>query len=132
VFKNLYIKIQQNDVRFEKPLKESIRIADFMNFIGLHWCGSFFITDFFSTKKCSFCPLSHGFILDGCPFYIYAHIWNKSSISICWMHLIRSKESSNAKNNFGKGLFFVIRAQHVLSYHLVQVQWYVHTERDKN
>ena len=36
MFKNLDIKIQQNDVRFEKPLKESIRIADFMNFIVLH------------------------------------------------------------------------------------------------
>ena len=31
------------------------------------------------------------FILDGCSFH-YAHTWNKSSISICWRHLVTCKE----------------------------------------
>ena len=44
------------------------------------------------------------FIRDGCSFH-YANIWSKSGMSICWRHLVRSKESSNAKNNFGKGIF---------------------------
>ena len=30
-------------------------------------------------------------ILDGCSVY-YAHIWRKSGISICWGHLVASKE----------------------------------------
>ena len=38
---------------------------------------------------------SHGFRLDGCSF-CYAHIWSKSGISICWKHLVTSKESSNS------------------------------------
>ena len=36
----------------------------------------------------------HGLILDGCSFD-YAHTWSKSGFSICWRHLITSKESSN-------------------------------------
>ena len=35
-----------------------------------------------------------GFILDGCSFH-YAYKWRKSGISICWRHLVTSKESSN-------------------------------------
>ena len=34
------------------------------------------------------------FIIDGCSFNC-AHTWSKSGISICWRHLVTSKESSN-------------------------------------
>ena len=34
------------------------------------------------------------FIIDGCSFH-YAHTWSNSGISICWRHLVTSKESSN-------------------------------------
>ena len=34
------------------------------------------------------------FIFDGCSF-LYAHIWSNSAVSICWRHLVTSKESSN-------------------------------------
>ena len=33
--------------------------------------------------------------IDGCSFP-YAHTWSKSDISICWRHLVTSKESSNS------------------------------------
>ena len=35
------------------------------------------------------------FTIDGCSFR-YAHTWSKSGISICWRHLVTSKESSNS------------------------------------
>ena len=35
------------------------------------------------------------FIIDGCSFH-YAHTWSKSDISICWRHLVTSKESLNS------------------------------------
>ena len=41
------------------------------------------------------------FILDGCSFH-YAHTWSKSGISICWRHLVTSKESTNPIFFFGK------------------------------
>ena len=63
-----------------------------------------------------------GFILDGCSFH-YAHIWSKSGIPICWRHLVTSKEWSNLIFIFGKE-FFIIRALHVLSYHLILVPGY--------
>ena len=44
-----------------------------------------------------------------------ALIWSKSVISICWRHLVTSKESSNPIF-FGKGLFFIISARYVLSW----------------
>ena len=34
------------------------------------------------------------FIIDGCSLN-YAHTWSKSGLSICWRHLVTSKESSN-------------------------------------
>ena len=34
------------------------------------------------------------FVLDGYSFD-YAHTWSKSGISICWRHLVTSKDSSN-------------------------------------
>ena len=57
------------------------------------------------------------FRLDGCSFH-YARIWSKSSISICWRHLVTSKV---VKIDFfsRQDLFYFIRAQHVLSYHLI-------------
>ena len=33
-------------------------------------------------------------VKDGCSFH-YTHTWSKSDISICWRHLVTSKESSN-------------------------------------
>ena len=41
------------------------------------------------------------FILDGWSFY-YADIWSKKGISICWRHLVTSKESSNPIFFLGK------------------------------
>ena len=35
------------------------------------------------------------FKLEGCCSFTYAHIWSKSGMSICWMHFVTSKESSN-------------------------------------
>ena len=42
-------------------------------------------------------------ILDGSSEHS-AHIWSKSGISICWKHLVTSKESSNPIFFFGKDL----------------------------
>ena len=41
------------------------------------------------------------FIIDGCSFH-FAHTWSKSGISVCWRHLVTSKESSNPILFFGK------------------------------
>ena len=43
---------------------------------------------------CEFSLFHMVFILDCCSFH-YAHIWSKSGISICWWHLVTSKESSH-------------------------------------
>ena len=43
--------------------------------------------------KYGFVPMV--FIIDGCSLR-YAHTWSKSGISICWRHLVTSKESSNS------------------------------------
>ena len=45
------------------------------------------------------------FILDGCSFH-YAHTWSKSDNSICWRHLVTSKESSNPIFFLGKRPYF--------------------------
>ena len=50
------------------------------------------------------------FILDGCSFD-YAHTWRQLGISICWRHLVTSKESSNPIFFSEKDLIFIIRAQ---------------------
>ena len=49
-------------------------------------------------------------ILDSCSFQ-YAHTLSKSCISICWRHLVTSKQSSNPIFFFRKDLFHFIRAQ---------------------
>ena len=49
--------------------------------------------------------LLHGFfILDGCSFH-YAYIWSESGISICWRHLVKSKETHPKCFFFGNSLF---------------------------
>ena len=58
------------------------------------------------------------FILDGCSFD-YAHTWSKSGISICWRHLVTSKESSNPILFSEKDLVFIIRAQREMGNHLI-------------
>ena len=58
------------------------------------------------------------FILDGCSFH-YAHTWSKSGISICWRHLVTSKESSNPIFFSEKDLVYIIRAQREMSNHLI-------------
>ena len=40
------------------------------------------------------CWRSMVFIIDGCSFHS-AHTWSESGISICWRHLVTSKESSS-------------------------------------
>ena len=57
-------------------------------------------------------------ILDGCSFH-YAHTWSKSGFSICWRHLVTSKESSNPIFFSEKDLVFIIRAQREMSNHLI-------------
>ena len=44
------------------------------------------------------------FISDGWSFY-FAHIWSISGISICWKHLVKTKESSNSKKYMEKTCF---------------------------
>ena len=58
------------------------------------------------------------FITDGCSFH-YAHTWSKSGISICWRHLVTSKESSNPIFFSEKDLVYIIRAQREMSNHLI-------------
>ena len=60
-------------------------------------------------------------LLDGCSFH-YFRIWSKSGISICSRHLVTSKESLNPGFFLRKDLFYIERAQHVLSYHLYDLQ----------
>ena len=59
------------------------------------------------------------FILDGFTFH-YAHILS----NIEHRHLVTSKESSNPELFFGKDLFYIIQAQHVLSYHPIYIPWW--------
>ena len=40
-------------------------------------------------------PCAMVFMSDGCSIH-YARTWSKSGISICWRHLVTSKESSNS------------------------------------
>ena len=63
------------------------------------------------------------FIIDGCSF-LYAYTLSKSGISNCWRHLVTSKESSNLIFFLGNSLFYIIRAHHVLSCHLIWVPWF--------
>ena len=57
------------------------------------------------------------FILDGCSFH-YAHTGSKSGISICWRHLVTSKESLNPIFS-EKNLVFIIRVQREMNNHLI-------------
>ena len=63
------------------------------------------------------------FMFNGSSLH-YAYIWSKSKISISWRHLPTSKELSNPVFFVvGKYLLYIIRAHHVLSYHLILVPW---------
>ena len=64
------------------------------------------------------CMDTMGFIIDGCSFH-YAHTWKKSGISICWRHLVTSKESSNPIFFSEEDLVYIIRAQREMSIHLI-------------
>ena len=48
----------------------------------------------------------------GCSFH-YALMWNKSWISICWRHLLTSKESSNP-SFFSKKTYFTSNLRNIL------------------
>ena len=55
------------------------------------------------------------FLFIACCSFHYAHIWIKSGISIHWRYVVTSKKSSNPFFSLGNYLFYIIRAQHVLS-----------------
>ena len=82
-------------------------------------------------------PFFFYIVLHVCPFYLCfrwkdvlildgsskhaAHIWSISGISICWRHLVTPQKERQIRFLLGKDLFYFILAQHVLSYHYIQV-----------
>ena len=55
------------------------------------WTYSTLYIDYWKWRQQINC-FTHGFLFDGCLLH-YLHIRSKSIISICWMHLVKSKES---------------------------------------
>ena len=59
------------------------------------------------------------------PWYsvILAHVRDNLRYSICLRHFIRSRKVTKSDFFSRKGLFSLLRFQHILSYHILQVPW---------